>query len=135
MDYNSCSETNNALGFPYGFANSTPARYGLHNSLMFNLIATLLKATPKIAVDPVLAPLGIMGDSVPMERLIRTLKENLRCIDDYVKQCFIGHSPEGNHCSAHGIKDRIVQWLDPKPTPYERPTPRPLEFEGYLQDY
>lgn len=57
-------------------------------------------------------------------------------VDDYFKRYFIGHySPAGNHFFAYSIKDRIVEWLDPKPTPYERSTRRMIKFEGYLQDY
>ena len=57
-------------------------------------------------------------------------------VDDYFKRYFIGHySPAGNHFFAYSIKDRIVEWLDPKPTPYEKSTRRMMKFEGYLQDY
>ena len=57
-------------------------------------------------------------------------------VDDYFKRYFIGHyNPAGNHFFAYAIKDRIVEWLDPKPTPYERSTRRMMRFEGYLQDY
>jgi hypothetical protein len=57
-------------------------------------------------------------------------------VDDYFKRYFIGHySPAGNHFFAYSIKDRIVEWLDPKPTPYERSTRRMMKFEDYLQDY
>ncbi len=57
-------------------------------------------------------------------------------VDDYFKRYFIGHySPAGNHFFAYSIKDRIVEWLDPKPTPYEESTRRMMKFEGYLQDY
>jgi len=57
-------------------------------------------------------------------------------VDDYFKRYFIGHySPAGNHFFAYSLKDRIVEWLDPKPTPYEESTRRMMKFEGYLQDY
>ena len=57
-------------------------------------------------------------------------------VDDYFKRYFIGHySPAGNHFFAYSIKDRIVEWLDPKPTPDEESTRRMMKFEGYLQDY
>jgi hypothetical protein len=56
--------------------------------------------------------------------------------DDYFKRYFIGHySPAGNHFFAYSIKDKIVEWLDPKPTPYERSTRRMMKFGDYLQDY
>jgi len=57
-------------------------------------------------------------------------------VDDYFTRYFIGHySPAGNHFFAYAIKDRIVEWLDPKPMPYERSQRRMMKFEGYLQDY
>ena len=57
-------------------------------------------------------------------------------VDDYFKRYFIGHyNPAGNHFFAYSIKDRIVEWLDPKPAPYEESTRRMMRFEGYLQDY
>jgi hypothetical protein len=57
-------------------------------------------------------------------------------IDDYFKRYFIGHySPAGNHFFAYAIKDRIVEWLNPKPVPYEPSQRRMMKFEGYLQDF
>ena len=57
-------------------------------------------------------------------------------VDDYFKRYFIGHySPAGNHFFAYAIKDRIVEWLNPKPVPYEPSQRRMMRFEGYLQDY
>ena len=57
-------------------------------------------------------------------------------VDDYFKRYFIGHyNPMGNHFFAYSIKDRIVEWLTPKPTPYEETARRLMKFEGYLQDY
>jgi hypothetical protein len=57
-------------------------------------------------------------------------------IDEYFRRYFIGHySPAGNHFFAYSIKDRIVEWLDPKPAPYEESQRRMMKFEGYLQDY
>jgi hypothetical protein len=57
-------------------------------------------------------------------------------INDYFKRYFIGHySPAGNHFFAYSIKDRIVEWLDPKPITYEGSTRKMIEFKGYLQDY
>lgn len=57
-------------------------------------------------------------------------------VDDYFKRYFIGHySPAGNHFFAYSIKDKVVEWLDPKPAPYEESTRRMMKFEGYLQDY
>ena len=57
-------------------------------------------------------------------------------INDYFKRYFIGHyNPVGNHFFAYSIKDRIVEWLDPKPITYEDSARRMIEFKGYLQDY
>jgi len=57
-------------------------------------------------------------------------------VDDYFKRYFIGHyNPAGNHFFAYSIKDRIVEWLDPKPITYENTVRRMTEFKGYLQDY
>ena len=57
-------------------------------------------------------------------------------VNDYFKRYFIGHySPAGNHFFAYSIKDRIVDWLAPRPITYESSTRRMMKFEGYLQDY
>jgi len=66
--------------------------------------------------------------------------EDFKCfslsINDYFKRYFIGHyNPAGNHFFAYSIKDRIVDWLDPKPITYEGSERRMKEFKGYLQDY
>jgi len=54
-------------------------------------------------------------------------------IDDYIKRYFIGHySPAGNHFFAFSIKDKIVDWLDPKPITYRDDESRTVDFEGYL---
>jgi hypothetical protein len=46
----------------------------------------------------------------------------------------IGHySPQGNHFFAYSIKDKVVQWLDPKPIPYQQPDAQIINFKGYLQ--
>jgi len=57
-------------------------------------------------------------------------------VSDYFKRYFIGHyNPAGNHFFAYSIKDRIVEWLDPKPITYENTNRRMTDFKGYLQDY
>ncbi|MBW7991538.1 MAG: hypothetical protein FVQ84_16215 [Planctomycetes bacterium] len=57
-------------------------------------------------------------------------------INDYFKRYFIGHySPAGNHFFAYSIKDRIVEWLDPKPITYKGRARKMIEFKEYLQDY
>ena len=40
-------------------------------------------------------------------------------VDQYLKPFYNGHhTPKGNFFTAWAIKDRIVQWLNPKPKPY-----------------
>ncbi len=42
-------------------------------------------------------------------------------LDDYFKRYFIGHyNPTGNHFFAYSIKNRIVEWLIPKPITYQK---------------
>ena len=54
---------------------------------------------------------------------------------EYMKQYFIGHySPRGNHFFAYSIKDKVVEWLDPKPITYQRREPESVDFKGYLPD-
>ena len=56
-------------------------------------------------------------------------------VDDYMKRYFIGHySPAGNHFFAYSIKDRIVDWLDPKPITYRDDESKMIDFEGYLSE-
>ncbi|HEY2158868.1 MAG TPA: hypothetical protein VGH33_24775, partial [Isosphaeraceae bacterium] len=53
--------------------------------------------------------------------------------DAYQKQYFIGHyNPRGNHFFAYAIKDKVVEWLDPKPITYRAADPRSVDFRGYL---
>ena len=55
--------------------------------------------------------------------------------EQYLKQYLIGHySPRGNHFFAYSIKDTVVQWLDPKPVPYQKRDPDTVDFRGYLPD-
>jgi len=41
-------------------------------------------------------------------------------------------NPMGNHFIAYAMKDKIVQWLDPKPVPYQQPEAQSVSFKGYL---
>lgn len=51
----------------------------------------------------------------------------------YFKRYFIGHySPAGNHFFAYSLKNRVVDWLDPKPVPYRDTNQRIIDFKGYL---
>jgi hypothetical protein len=55
---------------------------------------------------------------------------------DYMKHYFIGHyNPAGNHFFAYSIKDRMVEWLDPKPVTYRNADPQTIDFKGYLPEY
>ncbi len=52
---------------------------------------------------------------------------------DYIKRYYIGHySPAGNHFFAYSIKNKIVQWLDPKPITYQTGNSQGTNFKGYL---
>ncbi len=56
--------------------------------------------------------------------------------DQYFRRYFIGHyNPTGSHFFAHAIKQKMVQWLDPKPVPYLGITGKSINFEGYLKGY
>ena len=40
-------------------------------------------------------------------------------VDTYLKRYYIGHhNPAGNFFTAWALKNRLVQWLDPRPVPY-----------------
>jgi len=55
-------------------------------------------------------------------------------LDDYFKRYFIGHyKPTGNHFFAYSIKDKIVNWLDPKPISYQGEKQNMEDFNGYLE--
>ena len=56
-------------------------------------------------------------------------------VEDYMKRYFIGHyNPAGNHFFAYSIKDKIVDWLDPKPITYRDDVSKTIDFVGYLQE-
>ncbi len=55
-------------------------------------------------------------------------------LDEYMDHYFIGHyNPAGNHFFAYSLKDRIIEWLDPKPITYQKNDSRRIHFDGYLQ--
>jgi len=55
--------------------------------------------------------------------------------DDYMKRYFIGHySPAGNHFFAFSIKNKIIEWLDPKPITYRSDKLKMTDFKGYLPE-
>ena len=54
-------------------------------------------------------------------------------LDEYMDRYFIGHyNPSGNHFFAYAIKDKIVDWLDPKPMTYLQNDDKLIRFKGYL---
>jgi len=54
---------------------------------------------------------------------------------DYMKIYFIGHyNPRGNHFFAYSIKNKVVEWLDPKPITYQKRDPETVDFKEYLLD-
>jgi hypothetical protein len=55
--------------------------------------------------------------------------------NDYLKQYFIGHyNPRGNHFFAYAIKDKVVEWLDPKPITYRKGDRQAIDFKDYRND-
>lgn len=57
-------------------------------------------------------------------------------VDDYFKRYFIGHyNPTGNHFFAYSIKNRIVEWLSPKPITYQENKEKFINFRDYFQEY
>lgn len=55
---------------------------------------------------------------------------------DYMKLYFIGHyNPRGNHFFAYSIKNKVVEWLFPKPITYQKTDPQSVDFKGYLSDF
>jgi len=55
---------------------------------------------------------------------------------DYEKQYLIvdGHyNPRGNHFFAYSIKDKVIEWLNPKPITYTNPDAATLDFRPYLE--
>jgi len=67
---------------------------------------------------------------------LRDFKKYNLPYDQYMKEYFIGHyTPRGNHFFAYSIKDRVVEWLDPKPVTYQQRDPQTIDFNGYLEGY
>ena len=54
-------------------------------------------------------------------------------IKEYYNRYFIGHyNPGGNHFFAYSLKDKVVEWLDPKPFTYRTGDKPGIDFDGYL---
>lgn len=55
-------------------------------------------------------------------------------LDDYYNRYFLGHyNPTGNHFFAYSIKNQVVNWLNPKPLPYNKTNDKWVDFKDYLQ--
>jgi hypothetical protein len=55
-------------------------------------------------------------------------------LEAYYERYFIGHyNPAGNHFFAFALKDKIVEWLDPKPITYLGTDSQGMDFENYLE--
>jgi hypothetical protein len=66
---------------------------------------------------------------------LRDFKNYNLTFGQYRKLYFIGHyNPRGNHFFAYAIKDRIVDWLEPKPVTYQQPDEQAVRFQGYLEN-
>lgn len=53
--------------------------------------------------------------------------------EDYLKRYYIGHyGPAGNHFFAYSLKNKMVEWMDPKPVTYRGEDNRVVGFHGYL---
>ena len=54
-------------------------------------------------------------------------------LEEYMDRYFIGHyTPSGNHFFAYAIKDKLVEWLDPKPITYQANDSKLIRFKEYL---
>jgi len=54
-------------------------------------------------------------------------------LEDYMKRYFVGHyNPHGNHFFAFALKQKVVDWLDPKPITYRGGEAALIDFKGYL---
>jgi hypothetical protein len=64
---------------------------------------------------------------------LRDFRESGLPYDAYQRRYFIGHyNPRGNHFFAYAIKDKVVDWLEPKPITYRAADPQSVDFRGYL---
>lgn len=56
-------------------------------------------------------------------------------LEEYMDRYFIGHyTPSGNHFFAYAIKDKLVDWLDPKPITYQQNDSKLIRFKEYLPE-
>ena len=69
------------------------------------------------------------------EVLLRDFQKSKLPYQEYMKQYFIGHyNPRGNHFFSYSIKDKVIEWLDPKPIADQKRDPEPVDFQGYLPE-
>lgn len=55
-------------------------------------------------------------------------------INDYYSKYFVGHyDPMGNMFFATAIRNKLVNWLQPKPFTYQNSNQNYIDFKGYLQ--
>ena len=55
-------------------------------------------------------------------------------LENYYKRYLLGHyNPTGNHFFAFSIKNKMVDWLNPKPITYDKTDQKWVDFKGYLQ--
>jgi hypothetical protein len=60
---------------------------------------------------------------------LRDYRRSNLSYSDYLKQYFIGHyNPRGNHFFAYSIKQKVVEWLDPRPITYRQVDPDSVDF-------
>jgi hypothetical protein len=61
-------------------------------------------------------------------------------VEDYMKRYYLSRShyshynPAGNHFFAYSIKDKIVDWLDPKPVTYINDKSKIIDFKRYFPE-
>lgn len=56
-------------------------------------------------------------------------------VNDYMKRYYIGHyNPAGNHLFAYALKNKMVEWLNPKPLPYQDDAQKMIQFKEYISE-
>jgi hypothetical protein len=66
---------------------------------------------------------------------LKDFKQFNLTLDEYMDRYFIGHyTPAGNHFFAYSIKDKLVNWLDPKPITYQETDSKLIRFKEYLPE-
>ena len=70
-------------------------------------------------------------DSLEVHR--SDFKDHNLDVDGYIKKYYIGHyNPLGNFFFASCIRDKVADWLDPKPVTYREESLNIKEMVGYL---